>query len=288
MQRGFIMDFGLNQLVECFTTSSFQVKGVYRYKVVAGKKGSQRSAPFPGFIFPLRGKAQFDFNGSSYLTNVQKVIHGGADMKLDKKVIGNTELQYISVLYDIKQNSKDNIYMPDVHFELKSGQSPRLKGLINRLWKVFHMLGAISEFQKETLFRCILEEMFVCAENQGTSGDKSVFTKITCYIQDNYADEMPISELAELYEMNTNRLYYLFCKYAGMGPGDYLIAYRLNKAKELLITTDFPIHQISDEVGYADPLYFSRIFKKRFGLSPSGMRNKFRNNPYHFQDKAIP
>lgn len=273
------MDFALNQLVECFTTSSFHVQGVYRYKVVAGKQGRQCSAPFPGFIFPIGGKAQFDFNGISYLTNVQKVIHGGAEMKLDKKVIGNTELQYISVLYDIKQKSTDAIYLPDVHFEIESGQSPRLKGLINRLWKVSHMPGTISAFQKETLFRCILEEMFVCAENQAVGGDNSVFSKISCYIQDNYADEMPISELAELYEMNTNRLYYLFYKYAGMGPGDYLIAYRLNRAKELLLTTDAAIHQISNEVGYADPLYFSRIFKKHFGFSPSEMRKKFRNNP---------
>jgi AraC-like DNA-binding protein len=273
------MEFEWNQLIECFTTSSFHVQGVYRYHIAAGKQGKQSTAPYPGFIFPLGGKAQFDFNGTSYRAETQKVIHGGADMKLDKKVIGNTELQYISVLYDIKQNSTDSIYLPDVHFELEYGQSLRLKGLMNQLWKVSHMPGAIPAFQKETFFRCMLEEMFLCVENQARDSDKGVFSKISAYIQDNYADEIPISELAERYEMNTNRLYYIFYKYAGMGPGDYLIAYRLNRAKELLLTTDSAIHKISNEVGYCDPLYFSRSFKKHFGFPPSEMRKKFRNNP---------
>lgn len=274
-----IMKFDLYELVECFTTLSFNVQGVYRYKIPVGKQGKQKTAPFPGFVFPLGGKARFGFNGTSYITDARKIIHGGADMELDKKVIGKSNLHYISILYDVKQKSSSRLYLYDSHFELKVGQSLRLRSMLNRLWKISNLPGVLSTFQRETLFRCIMEEIFLCADNQTASSDLSIFSKISYYIQENYAEEISISELAELYEMNTNRLYYLFTKYAGMGPGDYLIAYRLNRAKELLLTTDVLIHEVANEVGYIDSLYFSRVFKKRFGVAPSEMRKKFRNNP---------
>lgn len=92
-------------------------------------------------------------------------------------------------------------------------------------------------------------------------------------------DVLTVRELAEQNEVNENRLYYVFNKYADIGPGDYLMMYRLNRAKELLITGDAPIGRVAKSVGYPDALYFSRTFNKQFGLSPSALRKQFRNNP---------
>nr|WP_285874008.1 helix-turn-helix transcriptional regulator [Halalkalibacter oceani] len=62
---------------------------------------------------------------------------------------------------------------------------------------------------------------------------------------------------------------YLFQKFAGAGPIDYLIQYRMNKAYELLMTGQFTIKNVAQSVGYADAYYFSRLFKKYKGVSPS-------------------
>ncbi|ELK39703.1 hypothetical protein D478_23058 [Brevibacillus agri BAB-2500] len=74
----------------------------------------------------------------------------------------------------------------------------------------------------------------------------------------------------------------------GPGPGKYLMAYRLNRAKECLLANDAPIGEVAKSVGYADALYFSRIFKKQVGLSPAEFRGRFRKNPYGIQDGSIP
>lgn len=269
----------LNQIIEAFTSSHFQVQGVYRYKIPANSSGTQKSAPFPGFVFTLGGQVQLDFNGTPYVADTQTVIHGGADMTLGKRVLGDGALEYICVLYDAERRSKSGLYLPDIHFKLEIGQNHRLKGLLHRLWKVSHVPGAMSSFQKETLFHCILEELFVCANNRPVSSDKVNFIKISSYIQENYAEEISIGVLAEIFGMTTNQLYYIFAKHTDMGPGDYLIAYRLNRAKELLLTTDLFVHEIAYAVGYEDPLYFSRIFKQRFANSPQQLRKAFRNNP---------
>ena len=134
------------------------------------------------------------------------------------------------------------------------------------------MPGTLSEFQKETLFRCVLEEIFICNEKIAIHNDKDLFDRIIEYIHEHYSDTINVSELADMYEVNTNRMYYIFSKYASMGPGDYLIAYRLNRAKELLLTTEASVNDVAKAVGYEDPLYFSRIFKKKTGFSPTAAR----------------
>jgi AraC-like DNA-binding protein len=243
------MKIELNNLVALFTYATFHVQGVYHYTIEPGAVGRQKSAPFPGFIFPLSGQGQYYFNGTPYLARGGNVVHGGADMRLDKRVVGGAKWEYISVLYDICGAEQRDIYLPDTHFELVIGQSPRLMELLHRLWRLFNQPGALSKFQTETLFRCALEEVFVCVRNQTNGNAQTLFERVLSYIHEHYMDALTIRGLAEQNEVNENRLYYVFNKYAGMGPGDYLMMYRLNRAKELLITGDAPICKVAESVG---------------------------------------
>lgn len=281
------MKIKAEELVEHYIKNSIQIKGVYHHKIEPGMSGLEQSAPFPGFIFPISGQAQYHFNGTSYIVGSGKVIHGGANMRLDKRVVGNDKWEYISVLYDINSADTKNVYLQNMHFELNIGQSPRLIEILWRMWRAFNKGSTISTFQAEMLFRCALEEVFVCGSNKGEDAARGLFDSVSAYIRDNYMDSLTVRGLAEQNNVNQNRLFYVFNKYAGMGPGDYLIEYRLNRAKGLLISCNASIARVSESVGYSDPLYFSRIFKNRYGVSPSGFRKEFRNNPYKFQDTCI-
>ncbi len=68
----------------------------------------------------------------------------------------------------------------------------------------------------------------------------------------------------------------LFKAQTGQAPNQYLIALKLRRAKELLLATDRRIHCIAESVGYDDPYYFSRLFKKRERLSPERFRARFK------------
>ena len=59
----------------------------------------------------------------------------------------------------------------------------------------------------------------------------------------------------------------------GLNATQYIRSIRLNKAQELLKETPFPVSQIALDVGFSDPGFFSRVFKERFGMSPSHFRN---------------
>ncbi|WP_409177375.1 helix-turn-helix domain-containing protein [Brevibacillus fortis] len=282
------MKIDINKLAEHFAHTSFRVEQVCRYARDPGMRCDGYTEPFPGFVFPLRGKAEFVFNGTPYTLAPGKVVHGGAHMQLDRQVVGNTRWEYLLVLYRICAPEPAGFCLPKAHFELTPGHSPRLTELLELLWRVSRQPGGIPVFQTEMLFRCALEELFVCVRNQSNDGEQALFEQISKYIHEHYMDALTVRALAEQNEINENRLFYVFKKYTGMGPGKYLMAYRLNRAKECLLANDAPIGEVAISVGYTDAFYFSRIFKKQFGVSPGEFRATFRNNPYGFQDSSIP
>jgi AraC-like DNA-binding protein len=262
-----------NELIEHMAATPFRVKRVYHYNIPAGTQATHKAAPFPGFIFPISGCAQFHMNGAPYLISPGTILHGLANSIMQKRVVGDKKWEYIAVLYET-YDEPPRIKLAKTHFDLNVGQSPLLYDMLHQLRSVSTRPGGLPAFQAETLFRRVLEEAFICAGNQTKYGARELFEAVSEYIHAHYMDPLSVSRLAEQNDVNGNRLFYVFQKYAGMGPGDYLRAYRLNRAKELLTASSAPIGSIAAQTGYPDALYFSRVFKKHFGASPSQFRDR--------------
>lgn len=88
------------------------------------------------------------------------------------------------------------------------------------------------------------------------------------YIDSHYTEDLTIKHLCDKMFISKTKLYKLSLKTFGMGCTEYITQKRLEKAKILLKTTDKSIYQISEETGFSDANYFTRIFKKRIGLTP--------------------
>lgn len=272
------MKIDINKLAEHFAHTPFILEGVYHYIREPGEAGWQKTMPYPGFIFPLGGRAQFLFEGTPYLAKVGNVIHGGSDMSLDKRVVGKVKWEYLLVLYKIVVPEPERFMLSKVHFELQVGESSRLMEMLRRLHQVSSQPGGIAAFHVETLFRNILDEIFICARNQTNEGAQALFEQATAYIHEFYMEPLTLTRLAEQNNVSNNRLVYVFRKYSGMGPGDYILQYRLNRAKELLPISKAPLRELAMSVGFSDSFHFSKLFKKHFGLSPNEYRENFLNN----------
>ena len=92
------------------------------------------------------------------------------------------------------------------------------------------------------------------------------------YLQQNAASPLSRREIADAIGVSENHLSRIFRRELGITPWDYLNRYRIKQAKELLISTDRSITSVALEVGFNDPAYFSRVFRKQVGLSPSAFR----------------
>lgn len=102
--------------------------------------------------------------------------------------------------------------------------------------------------------------------------DTSVAFQARRYIDLHYHDGIQINVLAAELGVHPNYLSTIFKKQYQMSPKRFLRKVQIDKAKELLSTTDYPISVIATSVGYPEPLAFSKVFKKETGVSPSDFR----------------
>ncbi len=94
------------------------------------------------------------------------------------------------------------------------------------------------------------------------------------FIEHHYREELKVSDMADYIGINRSYLTACFQKSIGISPQQYLIRYRMEKARDLLKTTDLPIAAIAADVGYEDALAFSRGFRHMYGSSPKDFRRK--------------
>ena len=96
------------------------------------------------------------------------------------------------------------------------------------------------------------------------------FSKAVSILEEN--ENKSISDIAAAYNMTAEHFIRSFRAEYGVTPQRYRSEHRLNQSKMLLFDTKMSISEIAMQCGFEDPLYFSKIFKKRFGISPSEFR----------------
>lgn len=97
----------------------------------------------------------------------------------------------------------------------------------------------------------------------------STVVEIIRFVKDNYQDKISISDLSKKLAYSESMLNRKFKKEVHITFNEYLNRYRVNKAIELLKNSDYNITEISYMCGYSSAKYFSRVFKKYLGISPS-------------------
>ena len=89
------------------------------------------------------------------------------------------------------------------------------------------------------------------------------------YLNQNYTKHLTSTEIEELFESNFDYLNRVFSSLTGSPIFTYLNILRINNAKQLISTTDLPFSEIAYLVGIEDRYYFSKLFRKSTGMSPS-------------------
>ena len=130
--------------------------------------------------------------------------------------------------------------------------------LVNsEFFQLLIMFGRSLEYQSSTKNRC----------------NKQLESAIEMFHRD-FSSEINIKEYANGLGMSLCWFSRCFKERFDMSPQAYLTNIRLNKAKELLLSSDYNINEISSFSGFNNPFYFSRIFKKHTDYSPTEYRKK--------------
>ena len=98
---------------------------------------------------------------------------------------------------------------------------------------------------------------------------------ITRYLQEHLAEEVSLSVLAEEFHLSAQYISQLFKNEIGVGFLTYLTNIRMERAKQLLLSTSLSIAEVSEQSGYGDYRVFTKVFKKSEGITPSQYRRDF-------------
>lgn len=191
------------------------------------------------------------------LKTVNKIIEELKSIKLNKEklyvVLNNLILESFKIIKELDYEAEDLMEIID---------KERIDS-IN-----YNQLKEIEILLKEFL----LKMHDLISFNPGEK-NAEIISEMKTYIAENYQDGITLSEMAQKFNLSAGHLSNLFHEESGESFSDYLNMIRLNKAKELLKTTDDKIYQIADQLGFNDAYYFSSWFKKLVGASPTTYRD---------------
>ena len=193
----------------------------------------------------------------------------------------NTQID--NILYKL-ENSK-------VHFRQKQAYAFSVITVIIRLMQQYEIslvkfdsgdsgyIDVINKLQNFEEFivwlRDICIRLYTSMQEKRESNSKQVIAEAKMYIMENYdKEELSVDTVCKKLHLSTAYFSTLFKKEVGQTCIAYITDFRLKKAVELLNTTDDKTYMIANKVGYAEQNYFSYVFKKKYGVSPS----KYRSN----------
>ncbi len=123
----------------------------------------------------------------------------------------------------------------------------------------------------EALLWCDTQNPFA----NGSGGDERV-DRAVAYLLKHFAENPDAAALARECHLSVSRFAHLFRETTGTSPLRYLENLRIWRAQEMLIGTSRSIKEISQSVGFADPLYFSKAFRRKAGVGPRDFRKQSR------------
>lgn len=108
------------------------------------------------------------------------------------------------------------------------------------------------------------------------ASEKTMVPKVQRYIQNHIKDKITLAETARVFGVSSAYLSTLFSKHSELGFNEFVNWSKVEEAKKMLRQHVYKISEISERLGYKNPFYFSRVFKKFEGISPMAYEHKVR------------
>lgn len=141
----------------------------------------------------------------------------------------------------------------------------------DELWSTVFMEGDLFIIRQFIMKRlAIIRE----SREKSVSNEKSVIREAARFMEQNYAEDILISDIASHVYLTPTYLCLLFKKERGVSINEYLTQVRIEAAKRLLNERKLKLYEISQKVGYRDPNYFAKVFRKVMGSNPSQYRER--------------
>ena len=231
-------------------------------------------------LYVASGTTHFFFNGREEIVSAGHMVLYQPQQEQHYEYYGEEQPEVYWVHFtgkDVKTILK--------HFDIPLDKNVFFSGVPSAYQYLFKEM--IRELQAcrtgyQELLEMYLRQIFILIQRTRQENTPTVSTYIQKemeharhYFQEHYNEDIQIKEYAKSRSMSVSWFLRNFKEFVGQPPAQYLLTLRMNNAISLLETTDYNVTEISAIVGYDNALYFSRLFKKHKGVSPTDYRKLF-------------
>lgn len=219
-----------------------------------------------------RTDASFDMRQKINIETIREFVDKGDAAGLD---------QYIADIFTQLRKAKNFKYFKNCYIDFlafaksiykRTGGEKDSAFAKNFDYESLNRISSISIAEKyvHNLYSQILNLL------QNKSCGYSYFIKVCLsFIESHYSSSITLTDAAKAVNISSSYLSLVFKQETGINFSDYLMRFRIGKAKELLKTTNLRIYEIAEKVGFSSPYYFSKVFKDVTKLTCKEYKDKF-------------
>ena len=236
---------------------------------------------FSGFVCPLSGSAIYrPIGGEMFEVTVGEIVYLP---EMSRYTVQGTDKGFthytVNFLLDSHKSEIISHFSPlfgDSPVKISADNFDSFRNIFAKAVSAFgtNMPGSIL-LVKAQIFE-LMQMFFIQAmRKRAAGGEYDSIVKAKEYIEAHYFENIRAKDLARLCSMSETNLRRKFREYIGQPPLDYQIGLRIRRARELLLERSYNVSEVARLVGFDDVNYFSRLFKKRVGVSPQGYEKMY-------------
>lgn len=231
------------------------------------------------FLYVVSGKAHFYFDGVKEIVSAGNIVIYRPGESQRYWYCGNDKTEVFWVHFtgsDVKEFFEKYGITREVHV-VHIGESYEYKKIFQQMIKELklckedyeQLLANHLHNLMITIHRSVNRKLEGRNQAMGNEIDEAI-----AYFHMNYNKPINIEEYAKSIHMSVRWFIRNFKEHTKTTPAQYILSLRIINAKALLMQTDYDVKEIANIVGYENAFYFSRIFKKQTGLSPTEYRKQ--------------
>lgn len=238
--------------------------------------------PASAFLFTARGSAKVSLDGNVSMVRRFHVLHGGKGTRLE--IEAEDVFEFYLILYKASlvppfRREMQLLMERENPFQQQYDFTPQypveLLEKVKRMHHEWSRLNTLEKLHAKSLFYQFVYELLWQIQQQGFETDSPDLSEQAIrYMTENYQHNITIESLAQLLNYSPQYISRKFKEQTGNSPINFLIMLRMDKAQELLLTSDATLQEVAASVGYPDMFYFNRMFKKHVGVAPGQYKKR--------------